>query len=196
LKKVIFAILITVMIVMAVPATAFAAGPSHYQPYHKAPASAMSADIILTATNREINIHPIARKFVLMIGTVYYQGTVGNAAPSELEGAYVEAEEHVIYLTDLNGNILVGKGMGSLQITTATGDGSAVVNFTSDISGNIAVGNAYDEGAWKVAQSYGSINFIYKAKGTWSAIAYLVPTGYPSPNDYTFQAYATFTGTY
>jgi hypothetical protein len=205
MKKIIFAILMTVLIVLAVPATAFAA-PSHRCPPQ---AQTITAEISLMAVGSDLNYQPIGpplhwflRFFhiyiptrYLVTGTTYYEGIVTDSSEVALLGAAVVGQEDVHYIINEVGDVLNGNVSGTVTLT-GSGENVAVIDFWARVWGNIFIGPAGDDGVWRVDSVYGDLSKLKRAKGTWTAYVEMVPTGYPPPNDYTFAGTASIEGTY
>lgn len=192
MKKITIALLMSVLMVLAVPATAVAA---------PAPPAVhtLEAEMDIMAVARFLNYQPTPQGIVVT-GSVYYMGTVVDASRKykdweKLVGAEVLAQEDVNYLIMPNGDVIIGKVEGTLKII-GSGPASAIVNYKADVWGNVIFGPAGDNGTWEVAEAYGPFNILKDAKGIWTAYVEMVPTGYPPPNDYTFAGKAYVTGTY
>jgi hypothetical protein len=190
MKKFIYAVLISVLLVMAVPATAFADTGHRGNPPRKTP---ISAELAVMAVGRD-TVQTVTRFGVIIHGTVTYQGYVVDSSFDPLDNALLQAEEEVLYVTDLSGNIRIGIARGT--VTLFGGSGQASVNFLAKVTGNIATGPAFDDGRWKVDDVAGSFAGLWRGQGSWTAAVQLVPTGYPPPNDYTFAGSVFMNGTY
>jgi len=196
MKKIIIAILVAAILALAIPATVLAA------PEKDVPACqhTISATVFLACVGRNTTTNTTTG---VTTGIVYYKGKVVSALVNnkdfeKLDGAPVVAQEKVYYITDAKGNVIVGKGSGTITIDGA-GPAEATFSFSSKISGNVYVGPgggpAFDNGIWNTVNTHGAYSFLKDARGTWSAAVAVVPTGNPA-SPYTFAGNATLTGTY
>lgn len=194
MKRIIFAILMTVIMILAIPASAFAAAPQSAV-YHHPGSSQIAVSIDIMATGRSIDHYvQIGKKYALVTGTVYYASIPGvpiyNTNIPELMGAQVQAQESYYYILDQDSNVIWGKVFGDMQIYTLSGD-VASMTFKADVWGNVGEGGiAGDIGTWKATSVTGSLSYLKRAKGDWTAVVAW------NPLYQTFLGQAQVNGTY
>lgn len=164
MKKLLIAILLAALLVIPVPGTALAA-----------PGRTVFAELDVAGGG----VYDINYETGEVTGTVFYAGTVTDAVrqTKRLEGATISAQEEVHYWINEVGDIIYGTATGTITIT-GRGHDVLVINFSSDVSGNIFYGPASDVGTWWVTSASKSLHILKDATGTWTAEVTMTATGF------------------
>ncbi len=192
MKKWLFALVSALVLAMVIPATVFAS-----------PKRSLDLTASVVAVSRTVTSLEFGEDKIETTGVAMYQGTVDASRMgkdwAKLDGSPMVAQE--IYHYDLDPScdfittctILSGHVTGTMTVY-AKGNGSATVNFESQVFGDISAlnGSASDMGTWEMSKASGWLHTLKDAKGTWAAQVVAISTPYGP----TFAGQAFISGTY